>query len=463
MRAHQFARDGEAEAAAARPRRAGKRPEQILARLGRQARPVIGDLDGDRCRLRAPPQMRSRRAPASTALRARFEQHPVELVAVGLDLEIGRERRSSSARPVLGDARGPDPISSTSAARRSGRREGRRALAAKIEGLACTAPTARSIASMSRGATRRTSGAALAVEAVGDEPRRRQDVAQIVVDLGDRGAERGEPRALAQRLAHRLLHRRQLALGARRSRRAARSAAITREASSGSCAERDHAGGEPAHRPHQQPLQAQIEERGGDQRRSRSTARRCARRSPTSRRAAAPRRAAPRPPSPCRSATAEHAQHAIAAAEQRLERAADRQPSTLGAPDRTSRRPAAAPGVEHQHHVVGRGARSCHARRHGRAVRRRAPGRPSGRAVASSAKIARCAGVDVVLEIGHAIARDARARKSAPRPPSRKRRSARSRRADRLLQQHRAVTPPQPNRARKRTSRRVRGENRPGV
>ena len=94
--------------------------------------------------------------------------------------------------------------------------------------------TARSIASIRRGATRRTSGAALAVEPVGDQPRRRQDVAQIVVDLGHRGAERGEPGALPERLAHGLLHRRQLALGDADLVAAGRWRTMTREASSGS-------------------------------------------------------------------------------------------------------------------------------------------------------------------------------------------------------------------------------------
>jgi len=40
---------------------------------------------------------------------------------------------------------------------------------------------ARSIASMGRGATRRTTGAALAVKPVGHETRRRQNITQIML------------------------------------------------------------------------------------------------------------------------------------------------------------------------------------------------------------------------------------------------------------------------------------------
>ena len=43
MGAQHLARDGEAEAGAAGARRAGEGTEEIFARLGRQARPVIGE------------------------------------------------------------------------------------------------------------------------------------------------------------------------------------------------------------------------------------------------------------------------------------------------------------------------------------------------------------------------------------------------------------------------------------
>ena len=45
MGAHHLARDGEPQPGSAGTGRTGKGPEEILARLGRQARPVIGHLD----------------------------------------------------------------------------------------------------------------------------------------------------------------------------------------------------------------------------------------------------------------------------------------------------------------------------------------------------------------------------------------------------------------------------------
>ena len=93
--------------------------------------------------------------------------------------------------------------------------------------------TARSIAAMRRGVSAPHLGRGAAGKPVGHQPRGRQDVAQIVIDLGDGGAERGEPLLLAQGLAHRLLHRRQLALG-QADLVARGSGTMTREASSGS-------------------------------------------------------------------------------------------------------------------------------------------------------------------------------------------------------------------------------------
>src|SRR3546814_8229424 len=47
MAVHQLLRDGEAEAGAAGPSRAGEGLEQVLARLLRQARPIVGAVDLD--------------------------------------------------------------------------------------------------------------------------------------------------------------------------------------------------------------------------------------------------------------------------------------------------------------------------------------------------------------------------------------------------------------------------------
>jgi len=85
---------------------------------------------------------------------------------------------------------------------------------------------------------------------VGDEARRRQDVAQIVVDLGHRSAERRQPRTLPERLAHRFLKHSQFALGdtdlVLSSARRDHPRGILRIS-----AKIHHAGGDPPHRPHQ--------------------------------------------------------------------------------------------------------------------------------------------------------------------------------------------------------------------
>jgi hypothetical protein len=94
---------------------------------------------------------------------------------------------------------------------------------------------------------------------------RSEDVAEVVVDLGDGGAEGGQARLLLERRAQLGLHVRQLVLGdaqlvgAGRGRQRARQ--VLRVLSEG-----HHALGHAPHGAHQQPLQAQIDEGGGDQR-----------------------------------------------------------------------------------------------------------------------------------------------------------------------------------------------------
>ena len=84
MGAHQLAGDRQAEPAAARAGRAEKRPEEVFPRLGREAMAVIGNLDRDR-RVIA---RRGKAQPVRSGLdgiAGEVEEHPVELVAVGLD------------------------------------------------------------------------------------------------------------------------------------------------------------------------------------------------------------------------------------------------------------------------------------------------------------------------------------------------------------------------------------------
>src|SRR5262249_20149297 len=91
MRPRQFARDRQAETAAARPGGAEERTEQVVTRLGRQARTIVSDLDRDRAGLatgRDPQPLRS----GLDRVAGEVREYAVELVAIGLDDELGRER-----------------------------------------------------------------------------------------------------------------------------------------------------------------------------------------------------------------------------------------------------------------------------------------------------------------------------------------------------------------------------------
>ena len=89
MGAHQLARDRQAESGAAGSGRAKKRAEQIVPRLGRQTRAVIGNLDDGR--LAFPYRRDPQPVGAGFDRVARqVREDAVELVAVGLDLEPGR-------------------------------------------------------------------------------------------------------------------------------------------------------------------------------------------------------------------------------------------------------------------------------------------------------------------------------------------------------------------------------------
>ena len=101
-------------------------------------------------------------------------------------------------------------------------------------------------------------------QAIRQHGRGRQHVAEIVVDLGDAGAEGGEARPLAQRRTHAPLHDLKLALrdadlvapAADPDRRGG----ILRRA-----AERDQAVGHAAERQHHDPVQGEIDQAGDDE------------------------------------------------------------------------------------------------------------------------------------------------------------------------------------------------------
>jgi len=106
-------------------------------------------------------------------------------------------------------------------------------------------------------------------EPVGEQLRRGQQVAQVVIDLGNGEAEAGEPALLMQHGGELALHGGELALGDAdlvRTRRRHDGAFVVLRIG----AECDHVGGDAPHRPHEHIVQRQIDERrgnGGDDKR----------------------------------------------------------------------------------------------------------------------------------------------------------------------------------------------------
>ena len=102
-----------------------------------------------------------------------------------------------------------------------------------------------------------------AAEAVGEELRRGEHVAEVVVDLRDGEAEIGEVALLAQRPLEVALHGGEMLLGD-----ADLVAAAARDDDAGRVLRRlgegDHVLGQTAHRPDEQAVEAEIEEAGGD-------------------------------------------------------------------------------------------------------------------------------------------------------------------------------------------------------
>ena len=113
---------------------------------------------------------------------------------------------------------------------------------------------ARSSACISLGAKRCTPGSGRFARRSENKLRRGQQVAQIMIDLGHREAERGEPVLLMQHRGELGLHGRELALGdadlVGAAGRHDDAVGVFRIG-----AERHHVAGDPAHRPHEQVMQ----------------------------------------------------------------------------------------------------------------------------------------------------------------------------------------------------------------
>ena len=122
---------------------------------------------------------------------------------------------------------------------------------------------ARSSVRISLGAKRCTLGSGRGRKLVGEKLRRGQQVAQIVIDLGDREAERGEPALLMQHGGELALHGGELFFRPPDFVAASRFADDARRIFRVG-AERDHVAGDARHRPHQQIMQREEHQRRAD-------------------------------------------------------------------------------------------------------------------------------------------------------------------------------------------------------
>ena len=242
MEADELGRDRKAEAGAAAAGRALERREQVGARPLRHARAVVLDrrivtASPSRSRETLMQGSRPSVAPAwlsaCTALRTRLTRMreswsgsastirssgtSASKAIAGAGREAGQvgqivDQRREGEQPALRQALGGAAIGEGRLAERDGATEGR--------DEAGRDPLHRRVADP--------------LQPVGQELRRREHVAQLVIDLADREAELGQAALLAQLVGERRLHLGERLLGERRSRRRGPSARITREASSGS-------------------------------------------------------------------------------------------------------------------------------------------------------------------------------------------------------------------------------------
>src|SRR5690348_13695191 len=91
MGPYEFAGDRQAEPAAAGTGRAVKRAEQIFPGLGRQSGAIIGDVDHE-CSAIARGGKAQPASPRLYRVARQVHENPVQLIAVGLDSEVWRDR-----------------------------------------------------------------------------------------------------------------------------------------------------------------------------------------------------------------------------------------------------------------------------------------------------------------------------------------------------------------------------------
>ena len=192
------------------------------------------------------------------------QEHPEQLIAIGADRRVGADLVAPAHRSRLGAEQGLADLVDQRAQGEPG--PARRAGMGAREAQGLAAQLGRPIHRLDQ--PRRDPpdvGVLALIEPVGEKHRAGQEVAQIVVDLADRGAERGETGLLRERGAQVLLHPAELVLhqadlvAAPRDRQV--DAGILRPV-----AKRDHALRDPPQRPHDDELQRRIDQERREQR-----------------------------------------------------------------------------------------------------------------------------------------------------------------------------------------------------
>ncbi len=147
------------EAVAVRLRRAGERLEQPAAHLLGDARPGVGHVDREKRRreLGGDPQPAAALAHGLDRVLRQVEQDAEQLVGVGLDHEVGRDRQPPGDAPRSPCPASPAPLPPARPAG-PGAAAARAARSARSSSVSPHSRTARSRVSTRRGATRRTRG-----------------------------------------------------------------------------------------------------------------------------------------------------------------------------------------------------------------------------------------------------------------------------------------------------------------
>ncbi len=265
MPAGDLAGDVQAQPCAAGLGGADEGLEEVLADGRGDARAGVHELDDDDAVL-APAL--SRDQPAGLAERLggvgdEVREDAEELIAVGLDLQGQRQVVAPApALAVTGHGRGAGIEERPQ--RHPGAAQLRRFAAGEGEGLG--AEPGRPLQRLEQPRHHALDlGIVAGVEAVGQQHRRGEDVAEVVVDLADRRPQRREPLALPQRVAHAPLHTAHLALDDAEFV-AAGGVADERVGVVRILAKGHHRGRELTQRPDDDPLQEQ-EQGAGDERR----------------------------------------------------------------------------------------------------------------------------------------------------------------------------------------------------